>query len=63
MIVCSCNRCAVSCGRTFETIDEYRKFCYDKFISRYPSDRILGYQPIIAEKDKGKEPLQPPSEE
>lgn len=50
MIVCWCNHCPFSCGKTFETADEYRKFCYEKFVSRYPNDRILCSKPTSEEK-------------
>lgn len=43
MIVCSCNQCPLSCGRTFDTAEEYRKFCYIKCLDKFssPGDKVL----------------------
>lgn len=43
MIVCSCNQCPLSCGKTFKTAEEYRKFCYLKCLEKFSSDgdRVL----------------------
>jgi len=41
MIHCNCIHCPVPCGKTFETVEEYRKFCYEKFVERHPDSTIL----------------------